>query len=78
MSSKQLRDCSLDELAELMGGASAGGGPDQKVKAEFLKRQTSARIETAIATKIYTKYMLWSVLVLAVSSLLGLAIQATK
>lgn len=75
MSSKPLRERSLEELAEEMGGASAGGGVDQKVKAEFLKRQTAAMIETATATMTYTKYMLWSVLILAASSLLGLIVQ---
>jgi hypothetical protein len=75
----------LPKIADAMAGAGQGSHMDQVAKAEFLLRQTqflerqaNAAEETALATKRYTKYMLWSVLVLAVSSLVTLLVTLVR
>ena len=66
---------SLDEIADFMSQASEGSINDQAAKAEFLLRQTQLQTEvaeaakdTAIQTQRYTLYMLWSVVILALSA----------
>lgn len=81
MERKDLGVMSLDDLANWMATISAGSPNDQVAKAEFLRRQTQAQIDSAEATKITAvftsrnaKYLLWSVVVLAASSIATLAI----
>ena len=66
---KKLRDLSLDEVSDYMARGQAESQVDQEGRAEFLLRQTKAVEETALHTKRYTKYMFWSVVVLALSAL---------
>ncbi len=65
----KLKDHTLDEVSEHMVGGQATSQVDQEARAEFLLRQTKAVEETALHTKRYTKYMFWSVVVLALSAL---------
>lgn len=65
----------LEAVANAMAGCEPGSQMDQIARAEFLFRQTDAQLgaarateETARATSRYTRYMLWSVVVLAVSA----------
>lgn len=76
-----LANKSLDEIADFMSGVTAGSINDQAAKAEFLLRQTQfqqqatdATIQTATETQRYTRYMFWSVVILAVSSVLSFGI----
>ncbi len=78
---KHLAGKSLDEVADFMAGVTAGSGNDQAAKAEFLRRQTEfqrqateAAIQTASETQRYTRYMFWSVVILAASSLLSFGV----
>ena len=66
----------LERVADTMAGCQAGSHNDQVTRAEFLLRQTKAQIdaahaaeETARYTRKYTRYMFWSVVVLAASAL---------
>ena len=66
---------SLEEVAEFMAGVTSGSPNDQVARAEFLLRQTefqrdaaAAAKETAIYTQRYTRYMFWSVVILALSA----------
>ena len=66
---------SLDVVAEFMAGVTPGSPNDQVARAEFLLRQTefqrdaaAAAKETAIYTQRYTRYMFWSVVILALSA----------
>lgn len=70
-----LRDKSLDEVARHMAGCQPNSQNDQEARAEFLRRQTAAAQETARATQKYTRYMFWSVVVLAASALGTLLLQ---
>jgi len=72
---------SLEFVADMMAGSDPGSNYGQAAKAEFMLRQTKAQIsaacateETAKATKKYTRYMFWSVVVLALSALGSLVI----
>jgi hypothetical protein len=62
-----IKDLSLDEVAEMMAGCQPDSMSDQKAKAEFLRRQTKAIQDSAAATGRYTLYMLVSVILLLVS-----------
>ncbi len=73
---------SLDELANWTGDRQPGSAANGAGQAEFLKRQTQAAQEAAQATKDAAdagqrnaRYMLWSVIALAVSATLSLAVQ---
>lgn len=72
---KELSDKPLETVANFMAGCGPGSENDHMAQAEFLLRQTKAQIEaseatkeTAFYTKRYTRYMLWSVIILAVSA----------
>ncbi|MCK4261633.1 hypothetical protein KAW55_01280 [bacterium] len=72
---KKFLDKPLERVADVMAGCDPTSRNDQLAKSEFLLRQTKAQIsaskateETAIYTKKYTKYMFWSVVVLAASA----------
>jgi len=61
-------------LADFMAGVTQGSLNDQMARAEFMLRQTEfqkqasdAAKETALYTQRYTRYMLWSVVILAIS-----------
>lgn len=83
---------SLDTLADHAAGATPGTPEWHMARVEFLRRQTvmqqdaaKATIEAADAAKKtaeYTRknarYMLWSVIVLAASSLAGLLVALSK
>ena len=66
---EDIRNQSLDQVAEIMAGCQPNSMNNQKAKAEFYRRQTLAIQETARATKNYTLYMLISVLLLLISVL---------
>ena len=60
----------LEEVSEHMAaGETTSSRVDQAARAEFFLRQTKAAEETAKYTKRYTKYMFWSVVILALSAL---------
>jgi hypothetical protein len=69
---------SLDDLADWMAGIGAGSPNDQIVHAEFLRRQTLAAEDAAKATAKSAKYLLWSVVVLAASSIATLIVTIAK
>lgn len=65
----------LTETADLMASSASNTHADQMAKAEFLRRQTEfiereakAAEETSKSTRQYTKYMLWSVIILTLST----------
>lgn len=69
----------LEEVANFMARAGSDSHNDQTARAEFLLRQTrsmerqaAAAEQTASETAKYTRFMFWSVLVLAASSLVSL------
>jgi Na+-driven multidrug efflux pump len=68
-----------------MAGGESGSRNDQRAKAEFMLRQTRAQIaaaqateETARYTREYTRYMFWSVVVLALSALGNFILEIIK
>lgn len=65
---EKLKDKTLEEVSEYMAGGEAISQVDHEARAEFLRRQTEAVIETAKHTKRYAKYMFWSVVFLALSA----------
>lgn len=76
-------DQPLAVVANSMADCEPGSQMDQIARAEFLFRQTNAQLgaarateDTARATSRYTRYMLWSVIVLVISALgtLGVSI----
>jgi hypothetical protein len=80
-----LGDQSLDDLTDRMASVTIGSPNDQAVRAEFLRRQTLAAIEAAKAaentakfTRDSARYMLWSVAVLAISSVATLIVTIWK
>lgn len=60
---------SNEKVADIMAGCAESSKNDQMAKAEFFLRQTNAIMNTAEHTKRYTRYMFWSVIILATSSL---------
>jgi hypothetical protein len=67
---------SSEHVADIMSGCQQGSPNDQAAQAEFLLRQTrlqeeatKAAKETAEYTRRYTRYMFWSVVLLALSAL---------
>ena len=78
---RQLAGKSLDEIADFMADVTQGSPNDQMARAEFLLRQTNlqkevakAAKETALYTRRYTRYMFWSVVMLAVSAIASLVV----
>ena len=74
-----------EDVANFMARSSSDSQNDQLARAEFLLRQTKfmecqavAAKQTARETARYTRYMFWSVFVLAVSSFLSLLIQLLR
>jgi hypothetical protein len=72
---EQLSKKTDEEVANFMAGVSQGSPNDQAAKAEFMLRQTKlqrettqAAIDTALYTRRYTRYMFWSVVILALSA----------
>ena len=72
----------LDELADYASDPQPGAVARGAAEAEFLKRQTEfyeraakAAEATAASTGLYTKYMWWSVAILAASSVIGVIVQ---
>ena len=65
---KKFSGKSLERVADVMANCDSTSRNDQQAKAEFLLRQTKAAENTAIYTKKYTKYMFWSVVLLAISA----------
>lgn len=63
------KDKPLSEIADAMGNSQANSQNDQTAKAEFPLRQTDAIEQTAKQTALYTKYMFWSVVLLAIQRL---------
>lgn len=70
-----------DTVADFMATSGAGSPNDQQAHAEFLLRQTqfherqaAATEKAAAATEKYTRYMFWSVVVLAIASVAQLAV----
>jgi hypothetical protein len=66
----------LEKIADVMAGGAPGSPNDQRTKAEFMLRQTKAQIaaaqateQTARYTRKYSRYMFWSIVVLALSAL---------
>jgi len=64
---KDIKNLSLEDVAEIMSSCQPSSMMDQRAKAEFLRRQTLAIQDTAGATKKYTLYMLLSVVMLLIS-----------
>ena len=78
---RQLAGKSPEEVADFMAGVTQGSLNDQMAKAEFAllqtnfqKQATDAAIQTANETQRYTRYMFWSVVVLAISSVLSVGV----
>jgi hypothetical protein len=76
---------SLTELADSMAAGQPGSQRDHEAQAEFLRRQTLFQQEasqaaraTAASTSEYTKYMFWSVVVLAVSAFLSVVLDILR
>jgi hypothetical protein len=69
-----LAKLSLDDLADWMAGITMNSQNDQLVRAEFQRRQTVAAEDTAVFTQQNARYMLWSVIVLALSSIATLIV----
>ena len=81
MSPRQLAGKSLDEIADFMAGVTQGSLNDQMARAEFMLRQTEFQKQTSDAAKAtashtqrYTQYMLWSVVILAISVMANLVV----
>ncbi|EKD73163.1 MAG: hypothetical protein ACD_45C00426G0005 [uncultured bacterium] len=72
------KDQPLEKVADVMAGCLTDSINDRAAQAEFCMRQTRAVIDTADATKKYTKYMFWSVVILAVSSVVNVLLQVFK
>lgn len=65
-----LGQLTLDELADYMASTGVSSQNSNTAEAEFLRRQTKAVMDTASATRWNSNYMLVSVVVLTISSLL--------
>ena len=77
----QVAGKALEEVADFMARGNAGSLSDQIAKSEFALRQTlfqedvaKAAKETADYTQRYTRYMFWSVVILAISAFGSLCI----
>ena len=72
---RQLAGKTPEEVADFMASVTPGSPNDQMAKSEFALIQTNyqkaaadAAVETAQHTQRYTRYMFWSVVILALSS----------
>jgi hypothetical protein len=74
----QLHDVSIEDVARRMAAGMAGSPADQAARAEFARRQTVAAQDTASATQKYTRYMFWSVVVLAASAFGSLLLEGAR
>ena len=86
---KLLSQMTLDQLTDFLSKGGPGSQDDQMARAEFMRRQTEMQIKamyaaleaagavkaTARYVRRNARYMLWSVIVLAASSFLGLVRQ---
>lgn len=68
---QSLGQLTLDELADYLASTGVSSQNSNTAQAEFLRRQTKAVMDTASATKWNSNYILVSVVVLALSSLLS-------
>jgi len=82
---REHRNKTLEELSDEMVRGDETSTVDFKARAEFLlrqtefvERQTKAVEETSKDTRRYTRYMFWSVIVLALSALANLLITIFK
>jgi hypothetical protein len=82
---REVSELSLDELADWLADRSHGPQTDMIGTTEFLYRQTllqkkatDATIETALYTRQNARYMLWSVVALALSSIATLLVTVYK
>ncbi len=80
-----LGDMSAEALADYHSNVGPGSQAEQAVQAEYMLRQmqmqrevADAAIEAANYTRKSARYMLWSVIVLAMSALLTLVISVTE
>lgn len=69
MPPEDLKTKTNEEVADYMLRGLSTSEVDYQGRVEFLRRQTQAIQETANCTKRYTKYMLWSVVLLLISVL---------
>jgi uncharacterized membrane protein YebE (DUF533 family) len=67
---QSLGQLTLDELADYMASTGVTSQNSNTAQAEFLRRQTSSIVETAMAARWNSRYMLASVVVLALGSVL--------
>lgn len=65
---KQFEGKSLEEVADMMADSGSNSELAHAARTEFLLRQTKAIEDTATHTARYTRYMLWSVFILALSA----------
>ena len=91
-SRKEIEGKSLEAVADLYAHSGPESPNDRLAQAEFLLRQSQfqerqakaaeeaarAAVATAQATARYTKYMLWSVVVLTLSSIATLVVALAK
>lgn len=67
-----------EKVADVMAGCCSSSENDQMAKAEFYLRQTDAIMKTTAHTQRYTRYMLWSVVVLALTSMVQILVTLLK
>lgn len=79
-----LGDMSAEALADYHSHVGPGSQAEQEVQAEYMLRQmqmqrevADAAIEAANYTRQAARYMLWSVILLAVSALLTIVVSVT-
>ena len=65
---QNLGNMTLDQLADWTASIGVGSQNDQVAKAEFLRRQTVAAERSATATIDNARYMLYSVIAIALTS----------
>lgn len=65
--SNDIKNKTLDEVANMMVGVHPESKESQKAKAEFLRRQTQAIQQTASSTKKYAFYTFISVVLLLIT-----------
>ena len=71
---EQLQRMSLEQLAAWAAERLPNSMARAMAETEFTRRQAAAQIEAAAYTKRNARYMLWSVIVLAISSVLSLIV----
>ncbi len=68
---QSLGQLTIDELADYMASTGVSSQNANTAQAEFLRRQTNSIDDTARATRSHSRYILSSVAVLALSSMLA-------